>query len=69
LIVDFGPGPGIRGGKIVTTGSLNQIADSNKSLTGQYISGNKEIEIPRQRRKVDVNTLNDKKKIKRKRRQ
>jgi excinuclease ABC subunit A len=57
LIVDFGPGPGIRGGKIVATGNLNQIAKTKKSITGQYISGNKEIEIPKQRRPVNMSIM------------
>jgi len=57
LIVDFGPGPGVRGGDIVATGSLNEIAASKKSITGEYLCGNKEIEIPQKRRPVDVNTM------------
>jgi len=59
LIVDFGPGPGIRGGKIVANGNINEIADSKKSLTGEYLSGNREIEVPKQRRPVGVKTKSE----------
>jgi excinuclease ABC subunit A len=51
-LVDFGPGPGIRGGQVVATGTLKQIGESAESLTGQYLSGARGIEIPRQRRSV-----------------
>ncbi|MEP0843177.1 MAG: excinuclease ABC subunit UvrA [Phycisphaerae bacterium] len=52
LIVDFGPGPGVRGGQVVAAGTIGQIAASDKSLTGAYLSGRREIGIPRQRRPV-----------------
>ena len=57
LIVDFGPGPGVRGGEVVVTGTLDQIIDSPESLTGAYLAGDKEIEVPNKRRPVDVGTL------------
>src|SRR5207302_10174863 len=41
-LVDFGPGPGVRGGEVVAAGSYNQIVASKKSLTGQYLSGKKQ---------------------------
>ena len=47
LIVDFGPGPGVRGGEVVSCGKLNDIAASKKSLTGQFLSGREKIEIPK----------------------
>ncbi|QDT47941.1 UvrABC system protein A [Symmachiella dynata] len=50
-IVDFGPGPGVRGGEIVAEGTLSQIQKASRSLTGQYISGKRRIDIPQQRRK------------------
>src|SRR5947208_9731975 len=37
-IVDFGPGPGVRGGHVVAAGIFDQIVSSKKSLTGQYLS-------------------------------
>ena len=49
-IVDFGPGPGVRGGEVVAEGSLSKILKSKRSLTGQYLSGKKQIEIPQERR-------------------
>src|SRR5262249_16671554 len=49
-IVDFGPGPGIRGGQVVATGALPDLLGNPNSLTGQYLAGAKEIAIPQQRR-------------------
>ncbi|HSW44577.1 MAG TPA: excinuclease ABC subunit UvrA [Phycisphaerae bacterium] len=57
LIVDFGPGPGVRGGHVVATGTIEQIAADKQSVTGAYLSGRKEIEIPKARRVVDVSTM------------
>ena len=51
-IVDFGPGPGVRGGKIVAHGDLEQIRKSRRSITGQYLRGEKEIAMPKERRPV-----------------
>ncbi len=51
-IVDFGPGPGVRGGEIVAEGSLRTIAESPNSLTGAYLSGRESIETPAARRPV-----------------
>jgi excinuclease ABC subunit A len=50
FIVDFGPGPGVRGGEIVAAGAYADILANSKSLTGQYLSGAKQIPIPRERR-------------------
>jgi len=49
-VLDLGPGAGRHGGEIVARGTPNQIARSKKSLTGQYISGRKRIEVPPVRR-------------------
>lgn len=49
-IVDFGPGPGIRGGELVTSGSFGDLLDCDRSLTGQYLSGRRSIPVPDQRR-------------------
>jgi excinuclease ABC subunit A len=51
-IVDFGPGPGIRGGKIVVQGEIERIANSKRSVTGRYLRGDEEIEVPKKRRPV-----------------
>lgn len=49
-VVDMGPRAGIHGGEVVASGTPNQIKKSKKSLTGQYLTGKKEIEIPAKRR-------------------
>ncbi|MGE3806799.1 MAG: excinuclease ABC subunit UvrA, partial [Gemmataceae bacterium] len=50
FLVDFGPGPGVRGGQVVSAGSFDEVLADPKSLTGQYLSGTKSIPIPAQRR-------------------
>ncbi len=49
-IVDVGPGAGSRGGKIVASGTLEDIIRCKESITGQYLSGEKKIPVPAQRR-------------------
>ncbi len=51
-IVDFGPGPGVRGGKVTAQGDLATIRASKKSITGRYLRGDEEIEVPKKRRVV-----------------
>ncbi|MCK5290112.1 MAG: excinuclease ABC subunit UvrA, partial [Candidatus Aenigmarchaeota archaeon] len=48
-IIDMGPGAGIHGGKIVSEGTINDIKKDSRSVTGQYLSGKKKIEIPSER--------------------
>ena len=50
-IVDLGPGAGVHGGEIVAQGTLQDILASKASLTGQYLSGARAIEVPAKRRK------------------
>ncbi len=50
-IVDLGPGAGVHGGEIVAQGTLADILASPDSLTGQYLTGARAIEIPARRRK------------------
>ncbi len=50
-IIDIGPGSGIYGGEVVAQGTIKQIMNNKKSLTGQYLSKKKQIEIPEKRRK------------------
>lgn len=50
-ILDIGPGAGVHGGAIVAQGKLKDILSSKKSLTGQYLSGKRRIEMPHERRK------------------
>ncbi len=52
MIVDFGPGPGVRGGRVVAHGTVHDVAGADESLTGAYLSGRRTIEIPRQRRPI-----------------
>lgn len=49
-IIDMGPGAGIHGGHITATGTPEQIGRNEKSLTGQYLTGKKSIEIPKKLR-------------------
>lgn len=50
-LIDVGPGAGQFGGEIVASGTPKQVARVKKSITGQYLSGKKEIPVPSQRRK------------------
>jgi len=45
-IVDFGPGPGVRGGRVVAEGGIEEITAAAKSLTGKFLSGRERIEVP-----------------------
>ncbi len=56
-IVDVGPGPGEHGGKIVAAGTVEDIMACEESLTGQYLSGKKKIDVPKTRRKPNGNYL------------
>jgi excinuclease ABC subunit A len=50
-VVDIGPGAGEHGGHVVVSGSVEELFNSETSLTGAYLSGRREIEIPKTRRK------------------
>lgn len=50
-IVDIGPGAGLHGGEIVAQGTIEDIKKCDASITGQYLSGKKEISVPKKRRK------------------
>lgn len=52
-VVDIGPGAGEHGGMVVHSGSYKELLDNTESLTGDYLSGRKRIEIPKKRRKYD----------------
>ena len=57
-ILDIGPGAGVHGGEIVAFGTPKQVMRIKKSITGQYLSGKKKIEVPKERRKpVDFVTV------------
>lgn len=49
-IVDFGPGPGVRGGELITIGSLEDVADNPRSLTGSFLSRRTIMDRPAKRR-------------------
>ena len=51
-LVDFGPGPGVRGGHIVAAGTPAKVLATPESLTAQYLAGAKEIAIPKVRRPI-----------------
>lgn len=48
-VIDIGPGAGVHGGEIIAEGTPQQIMNNPRSLTGQYLSGRKNIEIPERR--------------------
>ena len=52
-IVDIGPGAGVHGGNVVAAGTVEDICTCPDSLTGQYLSGKREIPVPAERRKTD----------------
>lgn len=52
-IVDIGPGAGEHGGQVVHSGSYQDLLANTNSLTGDYLSGRKQIDIPKKRRKYD----------------
>ena len=56
-IVDIGPGAGRHGGEVVCIGTVDEIKSCEKSITGQYLSGKKKIEVPKQRRKGNGNII------------
>ena len=57
FIVDIGPGAGVHGGEVVAAGSHDEIARCERSLTGQYLSGVKQIAIPEKRIKASDKVL------------
>ncbi|NCA28340.1 MAG: excinuclease ABC subunit UvrA [Proteobacteria bacterium] len=52
-LIDVGPGAGIHGGKIISSGKPDFVIQDDNSITGQYLSGKKTIDIPKKRRKID----------------
>lgn len=51
FVVDIGPGAGEHGGEVVAAGTLDEIKACQESITGQYLTGKKKIEVPKERRK------------------
>ena len=56
-VVDIGPGAGEHGGEVVAAGTVNQIKKCKKSITGQYLRGEKKVEVPKERRKSNGNFI------------
>ncbi|MGL5417552.1 MAG: excinuclease ABC subunit UvrA [Clostridium sp.] len=57
FIVDIGPGAGEHGGKIVAAGTLEEIMKNDNSITAQYLTGKKVVEVPKERRKGNGNKI------------
>ena len=49
-LIDIGPGAGVFGGEVVASGTPDQVAKNKKSITGQYLSGKRQIPVPLERR-------------------
>ena len=56
-IVDIGPGAGSHGGQVVATGNAKEIMACKESVTGQYLSGNMKIPVPKMRKKANAKLL------------
>ena len=56
-IVDLGPAAGEHGGRVIAEGTPEQILAHPKSLTGQYLSGRKQVEVPKKRREGNGKSL------------
>ncbi|MFM8290930.1 MAG: excinuclease ABC subunit UvrA, partial [Planctomycetia bacterium] len=56
-VVDFGPGPGKRGGEVVAAGTPADVAASERSVTGGFLAGRESIPVPDRRRKPAAGTL------------
>lgn len=56
-IIDIGPMAGVHGGEIVAQGNLEQVMKEPRSITGQYLNGQRQIEIPKTRQPIDANRM------------
>jgi excinuclease ABC subunit A len=52
-LVDFGPGPGVKGGEVIAQGTIADLANAPESLTGAYLAGTRAIAIPKERKVPD----------------
>ncbi len=57
IVVDFGPGPGVKGGELISIGTLQEVADNPKSLTGNFLSRRTLIDRPKTRRRGNGHSL------------
>jgi len=53
-VVDLGPAAGVHGGEVIAAGTPAEVQAHPNSLTGQYLSGTRQIEVPAKRRKIDT---------------
>ena len=53
-LIDLGPGAGKHGGEVIAAGSVQQVMDTPGSITGAYLRGTREVEVPKQRRPRDA---------------
>jgi len=56
-IIDFGPGPGVRGGEVVVAGGYQQVVRESRSITGSFLSGKEKIAVPTERRQPGEHSL------------
>ncbi len=56
-VVDIGPGAGVHGGEVIAAGLPAEVMANERSLTGQYLSGKRAIEVPQERTAVDESRL------------
>ena len=56
-LVDIGPGAGVHGGEVVAAGTPEQVAACTSSITGDYLSGRKKIEVPEERRQWEESLI------------
>ena len=57
FLVDIGPGAGIHGGNLIASGTPEEVAKCKNSITGDYLSGRRKIEVPKERRKGNGNYI------------
>ncbi len=55
-VIDIGPGAGVKGGEVIAMGTAEELEKNKKSLTGLYLSGQKKIDIPQKRKRIDSKT-------------
>ena len=56
-IIDIGPGAGVHGGRIIAQGTAEEIKKVEDSITGQYLSGRKKVQVPKKRRKSNGKSI------------
>lgn len=56
-IIDIGPGAGVHGGNVIAQGTAEEIKQIPESITGQYLSGRRKIEVPKKRRKSNGRSI------------